>query len=157
MASFVRKIGFMKHFTVFNLEQFNGVEIEDESEIKTIEQIASNCGALFASNSTLPYFDADTDTIHATSIKRSILPVLIEWTGGTSRLERSLVYEEEELVQTIGAAFLTKSVKDEVEIKPDIVEKWLERLDENPNFLYKSASAAEKAFSLISENVKIAS
>lgn len=156
MASFTKKIGFMKHFLVFNMEQIDNLDMADSLVSQSIEYIAGNCGALFAADSTLPYFDSETDTIHATSLKASVLPVLVEWTGGDARLSRSLPYEEEKLVQAIGAAFLAESVEDEVELDSTVVDMWLSRLDQNPNFLYKSASAAEKAFSLISGNVKSA-
>ncbi len=159
-----RKVMFMKHFTVFNLEQTDGVNIDLDTDAENAQALIYDSGAELEVSGALPSYDEALDIVYVPKVidektTALIYPSLIEWTGGNSRLDRSgLEYAEESLVDLMGSSFMCQSVGiDDVSYDPSLVESWLEVLDKNPMVLYSAASKAQKACDLIFENVRSAS
>ncbi len=147
---------FMKHFTVFNIAQAEGIEFTyEDSEPLTIEALCKSASTSNMLPSSVSYYEGESDTLFLDSELDvdTTLPSLIESTSHESRLNRDVEYLQENLVDHIGAAFLAESLNaNEVLLKEETVERWLEALDANPMFLYKSAGLAEKAAKFLIEN-----
>lgn len=159
-----RKVMFMKHFTAFNLDQIEGIEIDLDIEVMNAQALIYDSGAELEVSGGLPSYDEALDVVYVPKVidektTALIYPSLIEWTGSKGRLDRSgLEYAEESLVDLMGSSFLCQSVGiDNVSYDPSLIERWLEVLDKNPMVLYGAASKAQKAYDLIFENVRSAS
>lgn len=158
MSDFIRSTMFIKHFTVFNLDQTEGIESDVEDSILThsLEGVVDSLDVNKAF-SKMPFYDDTTDTLKfdPQTMDDSLLEPIVSATGHHTRTDREFPYEEESLVCAIGASFLAAMVGFEPSEQFDesLVEKWLDVLDRTPMFLYKAASIAQKSIDYIAEHV----
>jgi antirestriction protein ArdC len=163
-------IPMLKSFTVFNVEQIDGLCIEDaliETEqapmlsIENIEQFMINTGAsikeqgdrafysLAADAVTLPRkaLFSDIESFYATAFHE-----LTHWTRHPTRLNREKNYnviEEvafEELIAELGSAFLMAEFNLFGDVQHDsYIASWLSALRNDKKWIFKASSAASKA------------
>lgn len=149
---------FMKHFTAFNLDQADDIDIEDENTVTSLDYLIDATGSNLV-NGPIAQYHIETDTLDYPEFpdeddKGMILKSIVETTGHETRLNREFSYQEENLISTIGASFLAKSVGIvDINYDESLVDRWLEILDENPMFLYKAATQAQKAIELLSDSI----
>jgi antirestriction protein ArdC len=167
-----RTIAFLKRFTVFNVEQCEGLpeELTHSTEPLTAESdILPQVKALIdASGADLrigggeAYYSPIGDYVavpppqafHAPiDWHRTALHELGHWTGHTSRLNRdqtgrfgSSAYAREELVAEMASAFACASLSIEPAVRhSDYIGSWLAVLREDGKAIFRAASAASKA------------
>lgn len=158
-SSLVRKTMFMKHFTAFNLDQADDIDYEQISfKVDSIGALIEASGTNVV-NGVIPSYDVTTDELtypESADVEDEslVLKSLIESTGHATRLNREFEYAEEELISTVGASFLAKSVGvEDITYDEHLIEKWLLMLEEKPMFLYKAASQAQKATERLIESL----
>jgi antirestriction protein ArdC len=170
-----RDIHFLKGYTVFNVEQIDGLpghfhgpaqpRLQSLARIGKAEQFFAATGATVNHGGSRAYYRPATDTI--------VLPVLeafkssedyyatlahemIHWTGHESRLVRdfgarrfgSEGYAIEELVAELGAAFVCADLDLSLEPREDhacYIANWLEVLKADNRAIFTAASHAERA------------
>jgi antirestriction protein ArdC len=142
-----RNIPFMKGYSVFNVEQIDGLpdkyyepakepEITPEQRIETIEQFFSNTGAQIKEGGNRAYYSITNDYIQmppfiafedAISYYATLAHETTHWTRHPSRLDRDLGrkkwgdegYAMEELVAELGSAYLGADLG----LAPDVREE----------------------------------
>jgi antirestriction protein ArdC len=170
-----REIPFMKGYTVFNVEQIEGLPAhyyaKTENPLPLSERIESADRFLTATGATIyhggnsayyapardivqmPPFEAfrDKESYYATAMHE-----LTHWTSHKSRLERSFDakrfgdhgYAREELVAELGAAFLCADLGITPEIRDDhaaYLGHWLKVLKEDKRAIFSAAAHAQRA------------
>lgn len=163
-----RRIAFAKAFTVFNLDQVEGVEKPtsaptERDPIAAAEDVMIASGANISEIGTRAYYDPRGDFIRLPDWYRFetkenfyvvALHELTHWTGHESRLARDLrnrfgteAYAMEELVAEFGSAFLCAEtgVVGRLEYHANYVESWLKVLKNDKRAVVTAAAAAEKA------------
>jgi len=170
-----REIPFMKGYTVFNVEQIEGLPAhyyaQPENPLPLSERIESADHFMTATGATLqhggnrafyapgrdlvqmPPFEAfkDKESYYAT-----VLHELTHWTSHKSRLDRSFDakrfgdhgYAREELVAELGAAFLCADLGITPEIRDDhaaYLGHWLKVLTEDKRAIFSAAAHAQRA------------
>lgn len=167
------KIPFLKSYTVFNVQQIENLPCDltpdmfapdDETgpdPIAELEAFFAATGATILNDGTNPCYRPGTDTIHmprvaqfetAQSYYGTLAHELIHWTGATSRLDRlrkagRSEYAFEELIAELGSCFLTARIGGEynAENSAAYVGSWLKALQNDKKFIFRAASAAQKA------------
>jgi len=160
-GDFLKRIMFIKHFSAFNLDQQDGAEFtQEEVEVleDPVEQLLTSCGTKISCGS-VPMYDSELDTIFKSEDSEDeelVVRALIDSTGHKDRLNREFEYAEEELVGIIGTSFLSTSIghTSELEYSEELANHWLDILNENPMFLYKASSQAQKACDYLFDKVK---
>ena len=170
-----REIPFMKGYTVFNVEQIEGLPAhyyaKPENPLPLSERIESADHFLTATGATIyhggnsafyapgrdlvqmPPFEAfkDKESYYATALHE-----LTHWTSHKSRLDRSFDakrfgdhgYAREELVAELGAAFLCADLGITPEIRDDhaaYLGHWLTVLKEDKRAIFSAAAHAQRA------------
>jgi antirestriction protein ArdC len=170
-----REIPFMKGYTVFNVEQIEGLPAhyyaKPENPLPLSERIEGADRFITATGATvyhggnsayyapsrdivqMPPFEAfrDKESYYATA-----LPELTHWTNHKSRLDRSFDakrfgdhgYAREELVAELGAAFLCADLGITPEIRDDhaaYLGHWLKVLKEDKRAIFSAAAHAQRA------------
>lgn len=170
-----REIPFMKGYTVFNVEQIEGLPAhyyaKPENPLPLSERIESADRFMTATGATIyhggnsayyapardivqmPPFEAfrDKESYYATALHE-----LTHWTSHKSRLERSFDakrfgdqgYAREELVAELGAAFLCADLGITPEIRDDhaaYLGHWLNVLKEDKRAIFSAAAHAQRA------------
>jgi len=170
-----REIPFLKGYTVFNVEQIEGLperfyaKSEDplplSERIESADQFLTATGAdiqhggnraFYAPGRDLvqmPPFEAfrDKESYYATALHE-----LTHWTSAKSRLDRSFDakrfgdhgYAREELVAELGAAFLCADLGITPEIREDhaaYLGHWLSVLKEDKRAIFSAAAHAQRA------------
>jgi antirestriction protein ArdC len=170
-----REIPFMKGYTVFNVEQIEGLPAhyyaKPENPLPLSERIESADCFITATGATvyhggnsafyapardivqMPLFEAfrDKESYYATALHE-----LTHWTSHKSRLERSFDakrfgdhgYAREELVAELGAAFLCADLGITPEIRDDhaaYLGHWLKVLQEDKRAIFSAAAHAQRA------------
>ncbi len=170
-----RAIPFMKGYTVFNVEQIEGLPAhyyaKPENPLPLSERIESADHFLTATQATIhhggnqafyapgrdivqmPPFEAfrDKESYYATALHE-----LTHWTNHKSRLDRSFDakrfgdhgYAREELVAELGAAFLCADLGITPEIRDDhaaYLGHWLTVLKEDKRAIFSAAAHAQRA------------
>ena len=173
-----KKIPLLRYFSVFNVEQTDGVEWTDPSapekaehqRIQEAEAIVSGYakGPTIRHRVGVPCYRPSTDEVlvpelghyeSPESYYSTLFHELGHSTGHESRLSRkfgtgfgSHVYSREELVAEFTASFLGSEagiLESNVELSAAYIGTWLERLRENPRWIPEAAAAAQKAADLI--------
>jgi antirestriction protein ArdC len=130
-----REIPFLKAYTVFNVEQIDGLPalyyakaapaLDAASRIERAEKFFAATGASIHHGGTSAFYRPSTDTVHlppfesfrdADSYYATLAHECIHYTGHKSRLDRAFdgqrfgsnAYAQEELVAELGAAFLLR-------------------------------------------------
>jgi antirestriction protein ArdC len=166
-----RAIHFLKRFTVFNVEQCDGLPPElvaaappaDTSLIEPrVQALIATSGAEFRIGGERAYYDVLGDFIRVPPPQAYFQPIdwhrtalheLGHWTGHASRLGREIAnsfgskkYAQEELVAEMTAAFTCAALGIVPTVRhADYIGSWLEVLREDNRAIVRAASAASKA------------
>jgi antirestriction protein ArdC len=168
-----RQIAFLKRFTVFNVDQCEGLPdwgvemselppVSDADRIAVADALIEASGADFRIGSGEAYYSPGGDYVTAPpqlafhsriNWYRTALHELGHWTGHPSRLDRdqsgafgSAAYAREELVAEMASAFLCASLSIRPTVRhADYIGSWLAVLREDERAIFRAASAASKA------------
>jgi antirestriction protein ArdC len=166
-----RQIAFLKRFTVFNVDQCEGLpeelrrEVELPAERETIPQaeaLIAATGADFRIGGSQAFYSPDADFVQVPpqqafreqiNYYRTALHELGHWTGHVSRLGRdfsgafgSSDYAREELVAEMASAFTCASLSIQPTVRhADYIGAWLGVLREDERAIFRAASLASKA------------
>jgi len=164
----------MKGYTVFNVEQIDGlpsrytVPAESAREplklIEEAETFFAQTGAVFRHGGSRAFYATSQDVIQlppaeafrdAESYAAIKAHELVHWTGHASRMEREFgkrfgdkAYAFEELVAELGAAFLCADLGVTLEPREDhaaYLASWLEVLKEDRRAIFSAAAHAQRA------------
>lgn len=168
-------IPFMKGYTVFNVEQIDGLpehfygkpEPRNDAvpRIERVESFFAATGAKIVHGGSRACYVPSTDTVHmpcidffrdAESYYATIAHETTHWTRHTSRLNREFGrkrfgdegYAMEELVAELGSAFLSADLDLTPEIRDDhasYVASWLKVLKNDKRAIFTAASHAQRA------------
>ena len=170
----------MRAFTVFNLQQVDGVDIEDntpppsdDDEVTRIEKADS---IINASNARIEH--GGDKACFIPSIDQILMPMqgdfdsdehyystllheLTHWTGHKARLDRdqsggfgSKDYAFEELVAELGSAFLCAQTGIQGDLRHSgYIDNWIQLLKSDQKALFKAASLAQKSCEFLNEKV----
>ncbi|BDG71587.1 ArdC family protein [Roseomonas fluvialis] len=165
-----RAIHFLKRFTVFNVEQCDGLPPEltatappaDTSLIEPrVQALIATSGADLRIGGERAYYDVLGDFIRVPPPQAYFKPIdwhrtalheLGHWTGHASRLSREIAnsfgskkYAQEELVAEMTAAFTCAALGIVPSVRhADYIGSWLEVLREDNRAIVRAASAASK-------------
>ncbi len=170
-----REIHYMKGYTVFNVEQIEGLPARYYSKpeprlnpIQRIEQAELFFAALRADirhGGTMAYYAQEHDYIrmpileafdHAESYYATLAHESTHWTKHPSRLDREFGrkrwgdegYAEEELVAELGAAFLCADLELSLQPRADhasYIAHWLTVLKNDKRAIFRAAAHAQRA------------
>lgn len=166
-----KAIPFLKRFTVFNIEQCDGLpETLHTSAPPTpaglilpeAEALIRATGAKFRIGGAEAFYSPGADAVHVPPPQSFFDPInwhrtafheLGHWTGHSSRLARdqsgaprSKVYAREELVAEMAGAFVCASLDIAPTVRhADYLGEWLSLLREDSRAIFRAASAASKA------------
>lgn len=166
-----RQLAFLKRFTVFNVEQCEGLpehltaspELPTEANIlPQVRSLIEASGADFRVGGGEAYYSPSGDYVavppqaafgEPINWYRTALHELGHWTGHHSRLDRSqrggfgsADYAREELVAEMASAFACASLAIRPTVRhADYVGSWLAVLREDEKAIFRTASAASKA------------
>lgn len=170
-----RDIRFLKGYTVFNVEQIDGLPATCHAPVTppaSVPERIAHAEAFFASTGAsirhggdrayysglsdhvqMPPFEAfrDRESYYAT-----LAHECVHWTKHPARLDRDFGrqrfgdegYAREELVAELGSAFLAADLGLYLEPRPDhasYIAHWLKVLKDDKRFLFSAASHAQKA------------
>jgi len=166
-----RQIAFLKRFTVFNVDQCEGLpealtstpDLPAEIDIiPRVQALIRTSGADFRIGGGEAFYAPGADVVavpppvaFAERINwyRTALHELGHWTGHSSRLDRnqrgglgSADYAREELVAEMASAFACASLAIQPTVRhADYIGSWLAVLREDEKAIFRAASAASKA------------
>lgn len=164
-----RSVAFLRRFTVFNLDQCEGLSRFDHETTWTgpqqhdaAEDIIEASGIPFAHGGDRAFYSPSHDRIQMPpraafadhlDYYRTAFHELIHSTGHASRLDRTFGkrfgdahYAREELCAEIGAAFVCATIGVEPTVRhADYIGHWLSVLREDNRAIFRAASAASKA------------
>jgi len=183
-AGKVEKIPFLKKYTVFNVQQIDDLpdnwswtgadDIDTGARpIEDLETFFAATGAAIKIDGTNPCYRPASDSIHMPPVKNfktahefygTLAHELIHWTGATKRLDRDKKYDTtagralEELVAEIGSVFLCAHIGAEPDFDNSAayVASWLKALKDDKRFIFRAASAAQKASNYAQECASMA-
>jgi antirestriction protein ArdC len=167
----VRQIAFLKRFTVFNVDQCEGLPDEltrvpelphERDTIPHAEALIAATGADFRIGGGSAFYSPDADFVQVPpqqafakqiNFYRTALHELGHWTSHESRLARdfsgrfgSSAYAREELVAEMASAFTCASLSIRPTVRhADYIGAWLEVLREDERAIFRAASLASKA------------
>lgn len=170
-----QRIGFLKRYTVFNVDQcdglpddlFNGAAVLPEREaIPQAEALITATGADFRSGGDRAFYVPSQDFIQVppqqayfeqVNYYRTCFHELGHWTGHQSRLDRGLKtkhgskdYAREELVAEMATAFVCASLGIVPTVRhADYLGSWLQVLTEDRRAIFRAASLASRAADFI--------
>ncbi|WP_027571481.1 ArdC family protein [Bradyrhizobium sp. WSM1743] len=164
-------IPFLKRFTVFNIEQCDGLPEDVARSVvpppagqiePQAESLIAAIGADFRIGGVRAYYDTTGDFVQVPPPAAFFEPInwhrtafheLSHWSGAVSRLARDLSgsfgsksYAREELVAEMAGAFVCASLGIVPTVRhADYIGSWLEVLREDNRAVVRAASAASKA------------
>ncbi|EEE2004522.1 DUF1738 domain-containing protein [Salmonella enterica subsp. enterica serovar Kotte] len=165
----IEKIPMLKSFTVFNVEQIDGLAIDAAPQPVTefdplpqVEALLTRSGAKITERGVKAYYQPSTDEIvlperfrfaDAANFYATGLHELVHWTGAKHRLNRekggrfgSEGYAFEELIAELGSAFLMADLGVAGEVQHEsYIASWLKALKGDKRYIFQAASAASKA------------
>lgn len=165
----IEKIPMLKSFTVFNVEQIDGLAIDAAPQPVTefdplpqVEALLTRSGAKITERGVKAYYQPSTDEIclperfrfaDAANFYATGLHELVHWTGAKHRLNRkkggrfgSDKYAFEELIAELGSAFLMADLGVAGEVQHEsYIDSWLKSLKGDKRYIFQAASAASKA------------
>ena len=165
----IEKIPMLKAFTVFNVEQIDGLSIESVPQpvagfdpLPQAEALMTRSGAKITEQGVKAFYRPATDEIvlperfrfaDAANFYATGLHELVHWTGAASRLNRekgnkfgSEAYAFEELIAELGSAFLMADLGITGEVQHEsYIASWLKALKGDKRYIFKAAAAASKA------------
>ncbi|MDQ0248798.1 antirestriction protein ArdC [Sphingomonas kyeonggiensis] len=166
-----RQLAFLKRFTVFNIDQCEGLPDKvtalpamatEREAIPLAEAVIAATGADFRIGGGEAYYSPSHDYVQVPpqaafpapiNWYRTALHELGHWTGHASRLDRNLRgsfgsadYAREELVAEMASAFTCASLSIQPTVRhSDYIGLWLAVLREDEKAVFRAASAASKA------------
>ena len=166
-----RAIAFLKRFTVFNVDQCDGlpdtltagpVPSSDADILPRVQSLIDASGADFRIGGSQAYYSPTCDYVavpepgafrEPINWHRTALHELGHWTGHPSRLNRdqrgsfgSGDYAREELVAEMASAFACASLSIQPTVRhSDYIGGWLTVLRDDDKAIFRAASAASKA------------
>jgi antirestriction protein ArdC len=170
-----RDIFFMKGYTVFNVEQVEGLpahfyataapQLDPVQRIEAADLFFGNIGADIRHGGNQAYYAGGEDYVQmppfvsfqdAESYCATLAHELTHWTKHASRLNREFGrkrfgddgYAREELVAEIGAAFLCCDLGITPDVRADhaaYLDHWLKILKEDKRAIFQAAAHAQKA------------
>ena len=174
-----REIPFLKGYTVFNVEQVDGLPahfyakaeppLDPLARIERAERFFGAVGAIINHGGNRAFYRPAIDTIQlppfesfrdADSYYATLAHELTHWTGSKPRLARdfggkrfgSEGYAMEELVAELGAAFLCADLELALEAREDhaaYIGNWLEALAKDSRAVFTAAAHAQRAADFI--------
>ncbi|MCL6316359.1 DUF1738 domain-containing protein [Pectobacterium atrosepticum] len=163
-------IPMLKMFTVFNVEQIDGLLLSDEAvypaeifeSLPRAEALFRNSGATIIEKGQNAFYVPSTDEIRlperrlftdAANFYATGLHELVHWSGAKSRLNREMKgrfgsegYAFEELIAELGSAFLMADLGIVGEVQHEsYIASWLKALKNDKRYIFKAATAASKA------------
>tara|TARA_R100001594_G_C4037431_1_gene262517 strand:- start:959 stop:1831 length:873 start_codon:yes stop_codon:yes gene_type:complete len=181
-----KAVGFWKVYTVFNLDQTEGldhlvevIEVPDKaSTIDNVQEFIDNCQAVIKFGGDRAFYSPGHDHIQMPNIDRfedsygyyaTMLHELVHWTMKENRSDRPnssshSEYAFEELVAETGSALLCVMLGIESEPRPDhakYLNSWIKAIKDNPKVIQQAFSKSQKAIDYLyslqdQEEVKIA-
>lgn len=174
-----RSGGFLKRYTVFNLDQIEGLDdryllpdpLPAAERIDHAEHALAAIGADIRIGGDLACYRPDADTVHMPPFEAFQDPEayyavlaheLVHWTGHSTRLDRDLTlgrfgdeaYAREELVAELGAAFVCADLGLRLEPRPDhaaYIASWLRVLRSDTRAIVAAAAHAERAAGFLAD------
>jgi len=165
-----KTIPLLRHFTVFNREQIDGLPAPagivaaptDPERIEAAERLVRGSGARVVERGTVACYDVAADEIRVPPLASftdreafyaTELHELAHWTGHPSRLARDMSggfgspdYAREELVAEMGSAFLCASLGIAGRLQhAEYVGHWLAILRGDKKAVFRAASQARQA------------
>jgi antirestriction protein ArdC len=170
-----REIPFMKGYTVFNVEQIDGLPaiyyarpenpLPLSERIEQADRFMTATGATIRHGGNMAYYAPGPDAIQLPpfeafkdkeSYYATALHELTHWTRHASRLDRDFGrqkfgdagYAREELVAELGAAFLCAEIGITPEVRADhadYIGNWLNVLKEDKRAIFSAAAHAQRA------------
>ncbi|SUQ57185.1 DNA primase TraC [Raoultella terrigena] len=169
-AGEVEQIPMLKTFTVFNVQQIDGLPLTAEivspeaifDPLPQAENLFSKTGANIIEKGQNAFFSPSTDEVwlperylfsDAVNFYATALHELVHWSGGKKRLNREMKgkfgsadYAFEELIAELGSAFLMADLGIVGEVQHEsYIASWLKALKNDKRYIFKAASAASKA------------
>lgn len=178
-----REIPFLKGYTVFNIEQIEGLpEVYYAKVVPTLDPVARiehadkfflALGPTIRHGGNRAFYSIAADAIQmppfesfrdADSYYATLAHECIHWTGNKSRLDRDFgghrfgsdAYAVEELVAELGAAFLCADLELTLEPREDhasYIATWLQVLSADNRAVFTAATHAERAVEFIRRKV----
>lgn len=171
-------IPMLKTFTVFNVEQIDGLTLSDEAvfpaetfePLPQAEALFRNSGATIIAKGQNAFFAPSTDEIYlperrlfsdAANFYATGMHELVHWSGAKSRLNREMKgkfgsedYAFEELIAELGSAFLMADLGIVGEVQHEsYIASWLKALRNDKRYIFKAASAASKAHRYLMDKI----
>ena len=171
-------IPMLKTFTVFNVEQIDGLPLSDKAvglaetfeSLPRAEALFRNSGATIIKKGQNAFFQPSTDEIwlperylfsDAANFYATGLHELVHWSGAKSRLNREMKgkfgceeYAFEELIAELGSAFLMADLGIAGEVQHEsYIASWLKALKNDKRYIFKAASAASKAHRYLMDKI----
>jgi antirestriction protein ArdC len=170
-----RAIPFMKGYTVFNVEQIDGLpehyyakpapRTETVQRIERVEKFLAATGATVRHGGTMAYYSVTHDVVQmppfesfrdAESYYATLAHEGTHWTRHPSRLNRDFGrkrfgdagYAVEELVAELGSAFLCADLELTPEVREDhasYIASWIKVLKNDKRAIFSAASHAQRA------------
>jgi antirestriction protein ArdC len=174
----IEHIPMLKTFTVFNVEQIDGLPLATEpgnsaetfDALPGAESLFRNSGANIIEKGQNAFYVPLTDEIwlperrlfsDAANFYATGLHELVHWSGAKGRLNREMKgkfgsedYAFEELIAELGSAFLMADLRIVGEVQHEsYIASWLKALKNDKRYIFKAASAASKAHRYLMEKV----
>lgn len=177
-AGEVEHIPMLKTFTVFNVQQIDGLALTTETvspeatfdPLPQAENLLRKSGANIIEKGQNAFFIPSTDEIHlperylfayAANFYATGLHELVHWSGGKSRLNREMKgkfgsegYAFEELIAELGSAFLMADLGIVGAVQHEsYIASWLKELRNDKRYIFKAASSASKAHRYLMDKI----
>jgi antirestriction protein ArdC len=173
-----RKIPFAKAYTVFNVQQIDGLPSELQADMfddidtgaradADMEAFYNAIGAQIVYTGGQPCYIPAQDRVQMPHVHQfttadeyygTLSHELVHWTGHTSRLDRLAsnkkeAYAFEELVAELGACFVVaqKGGTYNAPNSASYIKSWLRALRDDKRMIFRAASAAQKAADFLFE------
>ena len=170
-----RAIPFMKGYTVFNVEQIDGLpehfyakppaRVDAMQRIDRADGFFASTGAMIRHGGTMAYYNVSQDFVQmppfecfrdAESYYATLAHETTHWTRHKSRLDRDFGrkrfgdegYAMEELVAELGSAFLSADLDLTPEVREDhasYIASWIKVLKDDKRAIFTAASHAQRA------------
>jgi len=170
-----REIPYMKGYTVFNVEQIDGLPdiyyakaaptLDPVARIQHAEAFFVACSATIRHGGNRAYYAQELDYVQmppfecfrdAESYYSTLAHEMTHWTKHPARLARDFGrkqwgdegYAQEELVAELGAAFVCADLELATEPREEnasYIKNWLEILKNDTRFVFKAAAHAQRA------------
>lgn len=170
-----RDIPFLKGYTVFNVEQIEGLPeryhvkaqppLDGAERIAQAEQFVANTKAIIGHGGNKAYYNIGADRVqmppfetfvNSPSYYSTLIHELTHWTRHKTRLDREFGrkrfgdegYTMEELVAELGSAFLGADLNLEPQSQADhaaYIASWLKVLKDDKRAIFTAASHAQRA------------